>query len=171
MDHRAFSLIEVMLVVLILGIVAAAVSLNLTGPMHRARASDLAEEIASFDRLTRTYARRHDRPLRLVIDLSEGRIRRMDGSGTETIGAPLELGSSWRIARLLVGNQDVDFGTVSITCSRRGLTPTYAMLLEDRRGPRRWILIAGLTGQPSEMSDEKEIRQTLAAIASRHHAG
>ena len=120
-----------------------------------------------FDSLTRRHAREHDRPLRLVVDLGRSELRRISGDGTEPAGTPLELGGDCTIERLLIRDKDISGGSASITCSRRGLTPSYAILVGGRTG-KQWLLVCGLTGDILETDDEEEIREVLAATAARN---
>lgn len=141
---------------LILAIIAGAVTLRSRSLLGRARLADLVDRIGEFDHLARVYARRQDRPVRIVVELDAGRLRRMDAAEAETLGEELVLPEGCRIVRLRVGDRTAWGHSVSITCSRRGLTPTWAMLLEDRAGRRRWVLLAGLSGQMTATDDEGE---------------
>ncbi|GAF86986.1 unnamed protein product, partial [marine sediment metagenome] len=124
--------------------------------------ADVIGQLTHFDRLARAHAREHDRSLRLVVDLTTGRIRRTDRRGADEACPPLQLPSDYRISRLIVREQDMSYGSVSITCSRLGLTPSYAMLIEGPANQRKWILTAGLTGKHLELDTEREVRNILA---------
>jgi len=167
----AFSLIEITVVLLIAAIAAAAVTLRVRAPLRRARMKDLVGQIAAFDRLTRAYAGEHDRPLRLVVDMAGRQLRRTDERATEALGRPLELPSGWTIGRLLIGGRDVTAASAAISFSRRGLSRSYALLIEHEAGPKQWILLAGLTGELIEADDEDRIRDILAAVGPRRDAG
>ncbi len=169
--RRAFTLVELTVVLLILAIAAAAVTLRVHGPMRRARLDDVIAQVQQYDHLTRQWAREHDRPAQLVVDLSAGRLSRADEAGRATGSKPLELGSDWAITRLRIGREDVSGGQVSVHCSRAGLTPTYAMELTAPGGRRVWLLFAGLTGWAERVDDEAEVQDILAAAAERHDAG
>jgi prepilin-type N-terminal cleavage/methylation domain-containing protein len=162
--QRAFTLIELAAVLLILAVVAAAVTLRSHVLLGRAEGKDLVERIGQFDHLTRVYARRHDRAVRIVVDLDAGRLRRTDAAETETLGEALVLPEGTRIVRLRVRDQEMYSHSVSITCSRRGLTPTWAMQLEDANGRRQWLLLAGLSGRMVTTDNDDEIHRILAAL-------
>ena len=170
MRREGFSLIEMTIVLLILGIAAGAVALRMHGPMRRAQLADVVDQVTHFDRLARTHAREHDRPLRLVVDLATGRLWRTDERGVQDGFPPLALPERYRIARLVVRNQDVTYGSVSLTCSRRGLTPSYALLLTGPGGQSKWIVVAGLTGQHVEVDSEDAVKKILAATRRRADA-
>ena len=169
MRRRGFSLIELTMVLLIAGIVAGAVVVRLHDPMRRAELADVLDRTAHLDRLTRTAARRHDKALRLVVDLTAGEIRQTDTNGEQGLD-PLKLPSRWRIERLIVSGRVVRSGSVSIACSRTGRTPSYAMLVTGPGDRSRWLLLAGLTGRRVEKESEEDVRAILAAAGLRPDA-
>src|SRR5215471_6908216 len=59
----AFTLIEIMLAVLIVGLLASAAALSFRQPIRAARAQDAVELIRSFDAGAREVARRFAKPL------------------------------------------------------------------------------------------------------------
>jgi len=167
MNERGFTLIEVTVTLLILAVIGGTVTLRLQGPTGNARLKDAVGRVGMFDSLTRLHAREHDVPLRLVVDLGGSELSRTCGDGTEPAGTTLELSGDCTIERLLISDKDISGGSVSITCSRRGLMPSYAMLVCGRTG-RQWLLFCGLTGEILETDHEEEIRETLAATAARN---
>ena len=57
-DSRAFTVIETMIAVIILAILASAVTLSFNGPLHRARGVEAVELIKYLDASSRDFARR-----------------------------------------------------------------------------------------------------------------
>jgi len=151
-------------VLLILGIAAGAVALKVAGPLSRLELDGLADRISQFDALTRRYACEHDRRVCLLVDLSKGRVSRIDPDGGTQLGGDLALPEGVRIAAVIVAGRRTATGRVSIGCSRRGLTPSYAMLLADADGGRRRILTAGLTGQMIQLDGDETIREIFEAL-------
>ncbi len=173
-EAAAFSLIELTVVLLLLGIAAAVVTLRLAGPTARVNMRDAADRIARFDHASRAWAREHDVALRVAVDLGANEIRRTTADGGEDardLGGPLELPAGWRIGRLLIGGEAAAGESASIAVSRLGLTPSYAMLLEGPGGRRQWVLLTGLGGEMALPDDEGQLRDILAAERPRHDAG
>ena len=163
---------ELTAVLVLLAIAAAAVALRLYGPMRQMQLRDVADRIVQFDRLTRAYARQNDKPLVIVFDLAKGQLRRTD-TAASGVGTPLQLPEGYRLARLLIGDQEIQTGSAALACGRRGLTRSYAMMIEDSLRQQQWILLAGLTGEVVQfgVTDEKTVRDIIAATASGHNAG
>ena len=72
--------------------------------------------------------------------------------------------AGFAIGRLLIGGQDATGGSASVAVSRRGLTPSYAVLIEGPGGRRQWLLAAGLTGQMVRIDDERQLRDIFEQI-------
>ena len=169
MRQRGFSLLEMTLAVAIMGIAAAAVTLNVMSPIRRATMEDIVGQIAAFDNMTRTWARNQDRPLIMTVDISEGRIYRGRENNAEPTES-LKIPKSFRISRLVVGGSEIAYGDAEIPFSGMGLSPTYAMLIEGKGSPARWIIVVGLTGEVLTETDakgEKAVRDIFEAIVRR----
>jgi hypothetical protein len=80
----------------------------------------------------------------------------------------LVLPDGFTIQKVLVQGDDVDAGQAAIPCSRRGLTPSYALLLEGR-GRKQWVVVAGLSREMICVDHEKEAKDILAATGSGRH--
>jgi prepilin-type N-terminal cleavage/methylation domain-containing protein len=163
----AFTMIELSVVVLIMAIAAAAVTLNVRKYLGGARMDDATGAIAEFDRTTRTAAIAQNRPLRLVIGLTDGKIARADQAGHPLPGSGFALPGTVHISRLLLRGRDMREGETAISCSRAGLTPTYAMELDDG-GRRQWLIVAGMTGQVVKVDSENDAKEILAAAGGRN---
>jgi len=167
---KAFSLVEIMVVLVIMAVVAGAVTLRLEGPLKRASMRELVDCVAGFDRLTRVWAREQDRPVTIVVDMAEGELSRvaLDGKDEATaVGSALVLPERFEVAevRTVLGRNEG--GRAEIPCSRRGFSASYALCLEDDSGMRQWILFAGLTGQMIQADDERQVQTIFEALAGK----
>jgi len=173
--RRAFTLVEVCVVIFLVAAVAATVTLRMGPALGRVKMKDVTQRIADFDRNMRTAACEQDRTLQLVADLNAGRLKLADADGKELDVPALELPDGFWFGRFLVRDQDLERGTAVISCSRAGLTPSYAVRLHGPSGERKWLFFCGLTGNgPQDMGsderDEKNIRDILASVAPRDDA-
>jgi prepilin-type N-terminal cleavage/methylation domain-containing protein len=166
---QAFTLIEVMVVLVLAAVLTTAVAVALTGPARAAQARDAAERIGAFDRLVREHAKTTGAPQAIVCDLNRGAVRRgetvTEEAGDQEPGSVLQLPGQFRVERLLLPGGPVLSGEVRVPVSARGQTPSYALLLTERRQPKgHWLVFAGLTGQMTEVRDATEAEQLFAAL-------
>lgn len=166
--RSAFTLIELAMVMLIVALAAAAVVLKVQRPLRSAAAKDAIAAIVEYDATTRSGARQQDRPLQLVFNLTEGMLCRADEAGRKLPLPAMQLGGQTRIGRILVGAVDRREGKAVIACSSKGFTPTYALLIESGAGGGQWIVMAGLSGQAVQVSNEDEVRKIMAATRGRN---
>jgi len=164
-----FTLLELALVLAIVAAVAAAVTLGARAPLGSIGMREAVRTVTAFDGLTRTFAREHDRPLRLVLDLAAGRLRRTGVEGREQLGAPARLRSGCRIEEVRLPGHRVGSGTVGLSVSAWGFSPTYALRLAGPGGRGRWVLVAGLSGQITETDDVRTVEAALAAGETGRH--
>lgn len=167
MRRSAFTLMEVMLVVLLMGIAAAAVTLRTRSPIHLAGLDDAIGQIAAADALARQYALGQGRPVHLVVTLADASIARTDPSGKEKLGRTLQLGSPFEIVAVLTADQRVVSASAEIGISSQGFGPSYAINLKS--GPRedRWLVFLGTSGQMVQCNDEQEARDILRGSSQR----
>jgi len=161
---RGFTLLEMTAVLMVMALVAAAVTLSLAATQRRASAADAVEDLVRFDQLARCFARRQGRPVRLAVDLRANRLLRADAAGgQEGHETACPLGASFTLGEAVLAGRRIAEGRTALWVSDRGYSPTYALRLD---GPslRRWILFAGPTGQVSVLDDEKEFRETLDLV-------
>lgn len=169
MNRRAFTMIELTVVLLILAITAGAVTLRIRRPLQTAKARDLAGAIGQFDRVTRVAAQQQDRPLAIRIDPFEGVLTRTDHAGRRIETLPLRLPNGFKIKELRIQQRTSTAQKRSIPISRHGLSPSYAMLIEGN-GQSQWIAFAGLTGASFQPETDAQAKDIFAEIGPRGDA-
>ena len=167
---RGFSLIELMMVLLILSVVLAAVTLRIQGPLHQSRMWNVVGQVSYFDRLSRRYAVEQDEPLRMVIDLDENRLYRMDGEDEKQLGSAVVLPTGFALSKVKTREEERTEGVVEVRVSRSGLSSSYAVRVSGPNERSRWLLFSGLTGEMLELEDESAVRDILEATGPRRHA-
>lgn len=159
---NAFTLIEAVVVLTLMGLLAAAVTVSLAGAARAARVEDVIDAYAAFDRTTREAARRFGRTPALRFDLNRGTVTRRDAERSET---RLALRGDFRVARVMTAERDSRSGEVEVPVTARGYTPSYAVLVV---GPtsQRWVVFAGLTGQSTVLADERDVQDILSTTSN-----
>lgn len=169
MKRGGFTMMEMVVVVLILGVIAAAVTLRVQGPLTSAKTADVVGAVVDFDRTTRSAARSQNRPLCMVLTVSEGKLARTDETGTTPAGGTLQLPEGFRLTRARVRQEDCPAGQATIRYSRQGLTPSYAVRVEGPAGGQ-WLVVAGATGDVVQVNNEEDVRNILASAFSGNDA-
>jgi prepilin-type N-terminal cleavage/methylation domain-containing protein len=168
MHRSAFTLIEMLVVLVLAAILATIVTVSMTRSVRAAQAEDVAGRIATYDRLARDYCRRFGKPGRLVFDLGSGTITRVAGEtdtvSPENVGGALHLPSGVVLSSVVTESGTATAGSVSIHCSADGQTPSYAIELTDVRGQQSWIVTAGLTGKTLKVSDGQEVQDIFRTM-------
>jgi len=156
-----FTLIEVAAVALLLALLAGAVAWSFSGPIAAVRAGDALDRVRTFDAVARHAARQSGRGVTLVLDPADGSMVRQDmtaGEPREAYRAALPGGFKLDRVRTAEDASRSLGGRTVIPCSADGRTQTYAVHIVGG-GRDRWLVFAGLTGQPTEVAHEAEVDQ------------
>ena len=164
---KGFTLVELIAVMVIMSLLAGVVLIKAQTPLNSARMRDVVDQIVGFDRLTRSFAVEQNKPVHLVMDLAGGELRRTDPDETEVYGEPFVLPRGCRLARLLLGGEEIEIGSTAISFSRAGMSASYGLLVEGPGGRQQWLVVPGLTGLAVEVEDEHEARDILDAGGQR----
>jgi len=158
---HAFTLIESLVVIVLLGIISTAAALTFRSSLQSAAATDAIEQINYLDSTSRQRSQRFNQSVDLIFDLTNSTLSRREGSkrNDESFIAALPRGFS--IEQINIAGQSTFNGEASLTCSPTGLTPSYALHLI---GPNfdQWLLFAGLSGQMTVINNEEIVQDILA---------
>ena len=191
MPRRAFTLIEVIAVIVLIGMIAGAAAWSMTRDVRRATRADAIRRITHADRMTRLAAQRLGQPFRLRFNLDEQRIRRTttEGPNRDKTTRTLNLPRGFRIAQILAPRTPDDAsltgqtalerhrtGTTTIRYSTAGRSVTYAVHLtagnpradtDDTNDPAlgdAWLVFSGLTGQATQAQNRDAIEDLFNTL-------
>jgi prepilin-type N-terminal cleavage/methylation domain-containing protein len=169
MNQRGFTLIEMIVAVVILGIITGAAAFSFRSSIQAASAKDAIEQVKALDSSARQRARRFNQPVEIFFDLADASLARREGGrrAEESFRASLPRGFS--IDQVNIAGQSIFNGEASVTISPQGYAPSYALHLI---GPQfdQWLLFAGLSGQMTIIKDEATIQDILATSRPRRNA-
>lgn len=167
---RAFTLIELLAVIVLLGIISTAAALTFRSSLQSASSTEAVAQFKYLDSTSRQRAQRFNQPVELIFDTSNGTISRREGSKRNDESFTASLPRGFSIDAINVAGNSIFNGEASITCSPTGLTPSYAIHLI---GPNfdQWLLFAGLSGQVTLVKDEETIQDILAATRRSAQSG
>ena len=154
MNRRAFTLIEILAVVVILGLIAGAVSITLAASAQKATFTGVIEQVAWLDRTTRRYCVQHGQSARLTFDTFTQIISRpaKDDAYTSTLRLSAARLDRVRTLGSLAGDEE---GAITITPA--GRSATYALRFVGPTGQVSWLVILGLTGEVVHMDSDGDL--------------
>ena len=144
---------------LLMGLIAAAVSLSLHGPSRSARMDTVLEQVKHFDRVIREHARRFDEPVQILFELDTGTIRAVDAVNQRPRGMSFTLPADFKLEQVRTHQEQTSRGQAAVPCSSHGLTPSYAIAFGDPDAATHWVLFSGLTGQMQRVDNDQQIQQ------------
>lgn len=157
----AFTLIELLAVIVLLGIISTAAALTFRSSIQSASSTDAVAQIKYLDSTARQRAQRFNQPVELIFDLTNSTLSRREGSKRNDESFTAALPRGFAIDQINIAGNSIFNGEASVRCSTTGLTPSYAIHLI---GPNfdQWLLFAGLSGQMTLINDEETIQDILA---------
>ena len=159
--HRGFTLIEIAVLVVIVGLLAVAISIRSAGWFRSARMQDIVSQLNNFDRQARSYTKRFNRSVQLDFDLDQGTIVRVDPTTQQPLIHRIQLPRGFAIKQVSIATEKINSGQVTIPCSAAAHTPTYALSISGPNRQSRQILVVGTTGQIVILNHEREISNTF----------
>lgn len=172
---KAFSLIEVLVVLAVLATMAATVSISLSGVRNQATTENVIMRLSQFDQSMRTHARRFGEGQNLAIDLDRKRLMvnaindsNESDSSSRSIGSgptrTLALPNGYDIKRVITATSDIAYGKATIRYSSEGWTPIYALLLTDSTDATFWLVMNGFGGPVERLEATDTNEQSILGL-------
>jgi prepilin-type N-terminal cleavage/methylation domain-containing protein len=159
---RAFTLVEVCAVVLLIGILAAATSLAIGRAMRGPSRKLAVSWLTLQDRLFRARAIQAGAPVRVTIDIDHSELI----SGTEADQTRQRLPAGTHVFEVRTAEGVHRTGQVELAVSPRGWTPSYALRIGSNEDEQEWLVVAGSTGWMEAMHDEAQVRVFFEKVCS-----
>ena len=157
--RAAFTLVEVVAVLVILGIIASGTVWSLGPHVRMLRLNAALDRIEAFDRRVRILARRHRQPLGLTISASKGTL----SVPNPKVNLPsMQLGDGIRIDRVRSRRGDRRFGDTTIGIASNGRSEAYAIRLSTSDDRHVWCAVLGSTGQAVRLTKEGDVNALFA---------
>ena len=155
--NAGFTLIELMAVLLLLGLIAAGVSVSLASSHRRAQMSDVVGQVVQYDTLARATAREQGAPMRVRVSLQSSTLSReiVEDARRGERASSLVLPPGYSVGQVRVGTTRTSFGQTSIAVSSLGQTADYAIRI-DGKDQRQWVMFVGLSGQNVLLDSDRD---------------
>lgn len=186
MRRGAFTLVEIMAVVTLLGLLAGAVAWTGMEDVRRGRRAEVLARVIHADRMARRHASNLTERMVLRIDVDKQSVRRHTVRDRRPVpmGPAVRIPSGARIEEVTLAESPfrsatgrsgmyrrVGKGRVDIPFSSAGRSVSYGVRLtfdgagDEQRGPI-WLVFAGLTGQVTKIHDERQFDNLFQALVS-----
>jgi prepilin-type N-terminal cleavage/methylation domain-containing protein len=167
--RRAFTLVETMVAVIILGLLAGAVTWSFRAPLRRARMAEAIEQVKYIDASSRAFARRFGRNVEVVYDVSEGTMERRESARADASFRTV-IASPFRIEAVRTRGRTEEYGEAAIAVSPLGVSQTYAVKLAGPEA-QRWVVVTGLGGEILTLADDAQVEAIFAKVAQPPRGG
>lgn len=160
--RRAFTLIELVVVLAILGMLTALASLSLGGVMDRYQLGCAAEAIESWDGRIRRDASRSRAIIEAVIRPEKNEFLILDSPSAANAGQiTTSMPGKVEIVGVKTQRRVVSGRDTPIRFNKQGRSPSYA--IELKRGTMtRWLIILGFSGQVIAVDQEEDVDALLS---------
>ena len=159
MRRRAFSLIELVVVLVLMAVMASVATISIRGAVVRQRLSRAAEVVEQFDTALRRQARYQRRKVVGVIDRSQGRMT-VDPGNDRPIS--FELPNHTSIDSIRFGRSRPSRSDSRVLADSDGSSTSYAVRLSVGE-TKRWVLLIGGTGQVIHDLTDRSVASLLGA--------
>lgn len=162
-----FTLIEMLVVMTLIGLLAAIVSVSLVGPYRRAQQTEVLSRIQAIEHRLRHHAREFGRPqlLRFRFEPTSLEYGPLDDE-TVTLRRYV-FPSGWRFESIAIAGTEHRFGEADVYLSDRGQSPTYGLRLIGPDDARHIYVVLGMTGEWLPWEDERAWETLLVESAPR----
>ena len=158
------TLIELMVVIAILGLITATVTTRLGDMFGPAAMQQSISQWEFSDQQLRARARHVGEPVSIQLGVGTNRLECAFDPQPNMPRTVRTLGRGVRITKYISATQEVTTGPLTITYDDRGSCETFAIEFTGRREKHRWMFVAGLTGQITEVANEAAARDLLQQL-------
>ncbi|MGI9470654.1 MAG: pilus assembly FimT family protein [Rubripirellula sp.] len=157
--RTAFTLLEVVVVMVIIGILSTLAVMSLSGTMDRYRLDRAIETVELFDARARRQASNRRAPVDATIHLQRNRLQIESSNGPAA--RVFSLPGGVEIASVRLSRKSVVGSELDLRYNQDGISPSYAV--ELKRGKHsRWLVVLGVSGQIVQLDGEREIDDILS---------
>lgn len=165
--RAAFTLVELVVVLVIISIVASAAIFSLRRPLQIARLNRAISSLEDADRRARMEAQRSGTIVELIVDPRDNLAQQttlVDGR-RQTESRSLSLSGSQTIDRFMFANGTTVKEQLKVKFAPNGRSATYAIRLKatgnNPQSLQTWLVVVGATGQYVEVNEDSVVEQIL----------
>jgi prepilin-type N-terminal cleavage/methylation domain-containing protein len=164
LKRHAFTLIEVIAVVVILGMLVGVASMNLRGHLNRIKMIQAVGLLEEADRFARSIARKEHLPLEMTFNRKSStiRVRSAAGSASKPISRLWKLPTGITISKIRDAQGSNESHEKQIVISANGTSMMYAIGLVGTNRSATWLVMLGFSGQLVRMENDADVAAMFA---------
>lgn len=166
MQRKAFSLIELMVVLTLMAIVVAVVTIGFNRPYRATQFQRDVEAIVHFDSLIRKRTINANQVGLLTINLDEAQLRYATLARPRRENARKNLSQTSSIVMVRTAQKSLDHGSISIPFNAAGSSPTYAIQISSKTDTV-WLVFAGGSGQNLIIETKDEVDEIFKMLQTQ----
>ena len=156
---RAFTLVELVLVVTVMAIITSLVMLSVRGHLENARLEATIDRIKALDARIRTSARRLRARHTLLIDAEAGLLRDLND---DVPSRRAHVSGGIEVDQLRAASYAGSLRKLRVGISPEGLGDSYALRLRTATGQKTWLVVLGMSGQCVRLEEDRDVEALFA---------
>ena len=161
-SRRAFTLFELVAVLVVMAILAGTVAVSVRGHVANARLEAFLDRLETFDSRARGEARRGGEAIVLSFDGIEKLVSRSNGRDSSGAARSFAVPDGIEVAQVRTATDQSSGGVLRIGVSPLGQTDTYALQLRASSGREQWLVVLGASGQCLRLDKENEVEEIFS---------
>ena len=159
--RSGFTLVEMLIVVTVIGLIAATATVRLSAAAQRAKFQHAISRFERVDSRLRKHAFERSKACQMQIDVGTGQLQLAFENHREVTAIDL---ADAEISRFVAPTRETSSGRVNVDYAPDGTSETFAVELSPHNGEPIWLFFAGLTGQMTHMEEERDVQELLRTL-------
>ncbi len=155
--HPAFTLLEIIVTITILGLVVSLVAVNYRQPIANARLQQIFEQIDSLDRRVRLWCKTNNSRAQIKIDLDRGVFAAEKEDGEKLPVSETRIPEGFTLIELRIMGKNRFGRDTKIPYTTDGTAPLWAYSITGGSVTETWRMLIGATGQSKTLKSEDEL--------------
>jgi prepilin-type N-terminal cleavage/methylation domain-containing protein len=161
----AFTLLELLVVLVIVSLVATSVVLSSTGMWRQASMEATISRLESLDQHMRSYARSRGKSCELEFDTFEDQVRKVYQPEQRLDQPAIFLGRGFQLERVRMPGSSSARRKLNVRFHANGTSLTYALGFKSADNETQWLLFAGVSGQLTRLNSERDLDAAFNLIS------
>ena len=157
--RTAFTLIELMAVIVLMALLSATATLMVRAPLAKAKQDQAIAQIRFLDATARDRARQGEQ-VRLEFDLQASVATLIDGQGEEIVNRVALSDKPYQV--MIMGAEKTDDSHRWVCYDQFGKSRSFAAQIGDQSSTNGWLMVLGMTGQTYMLNEKGAVHAIIS---------